>query len=400
MPQKYYNVKETAKLLDITEAQVKQMLDARELHGYRDGADWKFKSEDIERLAKERASRPAAAAEDGADDVLMSELELGGSEISTSGTVIGMDPAERAAVESDIHLADSDVGLSEEKPAAKKPAAPAGKGDVASKVSQFEELNLTLDEDLTLEDTNVVAPAGAAVGGSDSSVDLSGKTLDDDDLVLGGSGTGSDITIAGDSGISLVDPSDSGLSLEEPLNLAGGGEESLELGEDDLVAASTDTGTITQVKSEDDFQLTTLEEVGEADESDSGSQVIALDTEGEGNEAATMIATGGGAVASLLDEDLVGGLGGMPLVGTGLGDVGLGAQPAGVVAGTPLLQPAIFLPEAPYSIWNVLGLLVCTIMLMLVGMLMYDVVLNIWSWQGSHGVNSALMDWVLGLFEK
>ena len=49
---------------------------------------------------------------------------------------------------------------------------------------------------------------------------MSGKKLDDDDLVLGGSGTGSDITIGGDSGISLVDPADSGLSLEEPLNLA------------------------------------------------------------------------------------------------------------------------------------------------------------------------------------
>ncbi len=56
--------------------------------------------------------------------------------------------------------------------------------------------------------------------------------------MLGGSGTGSDITIGGDSGISLVDPADSGLSLEAPLNLAGAGEESLELGEDDLLASA------------------------------------------------------------------------------------------------------------------------------------------------------------------
>ena len=43
---------------------------------------------------------------------------------------------------------------------------------------------------------------------------------DDDDLVI--SGAGSDISVAGDSGINLMSPSDSGLSLEsEPLDLAG-----------------------------------------------------------------------------------------------------------------------------------------------------------------------------------
>ena len=64
----------------------------------------------------------------------------------------------------------------------------------------MEELDLTLDQDLTLEDSNVASAAvGSAPGGS--AVDLSGKKLDDDELVLGGSGTGSDISIGGDSGI-------------------------------------------------------------------------------------------------------------------------------------------------------------------------------------------------------
>ena len=62
------------------------------------------------------------------------------------------------------------------------------------------------------------------------------QKLDNDNLVLGGSGTGSDISIGGDSGIWLVDPKDSGLSLEAPLNLSSG-EESLELGEDDLLGS-------------------------------------------------------------------------------------------------------------------------------------------------------------------
>ena len=64
--------------------------------------------------------------------------------------------------------------------------------------------------------------------------------------MLGGSGTGSDVTIGGDSGISLVDPADSGLSLEEPIGLVAGGEESLELGEDDMLAAMGEAPMLTR----------------------------------------------------------------------------------------------------------------------------------------------------------
>ena len=52
MAQKYYNSAETAKLLGKSVDDVKKMLERRELHGYRDGADWKFKVEDIDALAK------------------------------------------------------------------------------------------------------------------------------------------------------------------------------------------------------------------------------------------------------------------------------------------------------------------------------------------------------------
>ena len=136
-------------------------------------------------------------------------------------------------------------------------------------------------------------------------MDVGGKGLEDDELVLGGSGKGSDVTIGGDSGISLVDPSDSGLSLETPLNLGAVAEESLELGEDDMLATSetADEGAATQLKTDDDFLLTPLEETTDAEESESGSQVIALDTEGD--EGATMVgAAAGVSMAAMLDEDL------------------------------------------------------------------------------------------------
>jgi len=49
MAKKYYDSGETAELLGVSQDEVKQMVQRQELHGYRDGADWKFKVEDIER---------------------------------------------------------------------------------------------------------------------------------------------------------------------------------------------------------------------------------------------------------------------------------------------------------------------------------------------------------------
>ena len=68
------------------------------------------------------------------------------------------------------------------------------------------------------------------------------------------------VTIAGASGISLVDPSDSGLSLDEPVELSGDSE-SLELGEDDMLTLpeESDEG-LDEMPGDDDFLLTPLDE--------------------------------------------------------------------------------------------------------------------------------------------
>ena len=232
MAQKYYNAAEAAKILGVSPADINQMVLRRELYGYKDGADWKFKPEDIERVAAERG---AGGHEDAGDNVLASEIELGHSDPGMSGTVIGAD--KKPFVRRERHPSrgkrretcpgqgrrqrsqSSGKRHRSGRPASSRPEAK--KGDAGSKVSQFEDLDMTLDHDLTLEDSNVAVSPGQArrrptARAGDSAVDLGGKKLDDDDLVLGGSGTGSDISIGGDSGISLVDPADSGLSLEAP----------------------------------------------------------------------------------------------------------------------------------------------------------------------------------------
>ncbi len=69
---------------------------------------------------------------------------------------------------------------------------------------------------------------------------------------------------------------------------------------------------------------------------------------------------------------------------------------APAAAGAPAAAAA---PEAPFSGWNVLGLSLCSVLLLLVGMFMFDLLRNMWSWNGTYAVNSSLMDMVLSWFE-
>ncbi|NLF07671.1 MAG: hypothetical protein GX594_06790 [Pirellulaceae bacterium] len=364
------------------------MLENRELHGYRDGADWKFKAEDIEKIA---VNPPPAEEEEEGGDVLLSDAELGQSDPGLSGTVIGMNGgAAQIVPDSDIRLADSDIEIADQAQSTPIPK-PAATGDS----KPFEELDLTLEEDLTLEDSALMLQGGSGKGDS-SFIDLGdSKSLEEDDnLVLGGSGKGSSLSIGGDSGISLIDPSDSGFSLETPVNL-GASEESLELGEDDLLAtdapASEDSATM--LKADDEFMLTPLEEVADGDDSESGSQVIALDTEGD--ESATMVGSAGASMAAMLDEDISA----QPGLDFGAAPAGagpmLGVQPGAMADGVTLAQTGYSF-EPPYTIWQIIGLALCVIVLMLCGMMMFDLLRTMWSWNEPYSINSSLMDTILG----
>ncbi len=393
MAQKYYNTAETAKLLGKSEEDVKKMLERRELHGYRDGADWKFKAENIDKLAGD--SLPESGAEEGGD-VLLSDAELGQSDTGLSGTVIGLNSGAQVVPDSDIRLAGSDADAAEEgaKPADEKKKAKTPKPTADSKAEKFEELDLSLD------DSTQMLESKPASGGESSFIDLGdSKTLEDDNLVLGGgSSKGSDVTIGGDSGISLVDPSDSGFSLETPVSL-GAAEESLELGEDDMLSAgegaagpaAAEQGAA-ELQTDDEFQLTPLEEVSDAEESESGSQVIALDTEGD--ESGTMVGAGS-SMAAMLDEDVSAQSPlGFETPAGGEGAPVLGGQPASMAEGAALTHPSAF--EPPYTGWQIAGLAVCVLILMFCGMMMFDLLRNMWSWNEAFTINSQLMDTIIG----
>ncbi|HEX4148082.1 MAG TPA: hypothetical protein VHY20_03800, partial [Pirellulales bacterium] len=141
-----------------------------------------------------------------------------------------------------------------------------------------------------------------------------------------------------------------------------------------------------ELKADDDFLLTPLEENIE-DESDSGSQVIMLDTEGEFDDAtATLLASQvpGLSTSMLVDEE-------SPLGGMG----GLGGEMAGARGATmggaagAVMVPAR--PEVQFSALSVVGLAFCSLCLVVCGLMMYDVVRNMWSWDSAYGVDSVIL---------
>ncbi len=444
MAGKFVEPEEAAKMLGMTVDQLGEMRDRREVYPIRDGGAWKYRREDIERLVAERAGggldnlSGAFGGEEQQESILTSELELGESG-STSSTIIGQ-LGNKADPDSDLQLAagssPSTIGLggnnvipgggsselsetSDVRLASNSELGKAGSGLIA----KFEDMD-ALDLDLpSAADSgiNLARPAGGsskklksgeaapgddelAIGsdkgikpGSSKKVGGSGINLvADDDFVLGGSGKGSDITHrTGDSGIQLISAADIGLSLEEaPMDLGSSGVESLRASDDDMILLedSSVSEPVTQLKSDDDFLLSPLDDAT-VDESDSGSQVIALDSEVDFEEAAaTMIGSGKQpAMAAMLEED-IGGL-----------DSGLITDRGGfgqaAFAGGPAFMAAPTVVEAPFSIWNVLFLALCALLLLLCGMMLYDLIRNIWSWDGTYGVNSSLMDTILSWFE-
>lgn len=391
---------EAAAKLGISPEQLIEMRSRGEIYGYRDGGSWKFKEDEVERVLADRAGggsaiggdlddliKPMSLDDDSGDDlssILVSEQELGKSAESTSSTIIGKsaEPAS-GGTDSDIMLAASD----------------STKGSVSDVqlVSPGSDLNLAAASDVQLvggsdlkltDDGGTGKQSGSDVTLGSGKLDFatdSALDLGDDDLVLGGSGIGSDVTLGGgDSGINIASPADSGLSLEEPLDLMGGSsvEGAFELPEDDDVISLSDNladpDEATQLKADEEFLLSPGGDLG-GDESDSGSQVIALeDSEAFDENADTMLRPNQPA---LVVEDA----GGFEAIGAGGGVAPAMSQQYMMTAA----------PEAPYSIWNVLGLLCCVLVLAVTGMLMTDLMRNMWAFDTERVVSTGLMDSLL-----
>ncbi|MEO8498354.1 MAG: helix-turn-helix domain-containing protein [Planctomycetota bacterium] len=470
----FLELNEAAARLGVAPDKLVEMRSNGEIRGFRDGASWKFKDEDIDR-AKAELSDPSGGDDDDllafddtgssldlADDesILVSEEELGHSGEATSSTIIGK-ATEASAEDSDLKLAsagsESDLdltpsghgtdltltggsGIDSDLSLVEPGKGGSGRGSKVTLVPGVGGSGVKLvpdpgsdkgmnrgakagdsaidgvlgdDSELTLESPSSGGTGnlelssdtgGLAAGDLDLSLDSELALSDDDDMVLSGSGGGSSLSLsAGDSGINLSSPTDSGLSLEvdsgiqldsptdsglaldeEPLDLGGSSISSLELPEDDDIVDfdDLDAEAPTSVKKDEEFLLSPSDEMF-MDESDSGSQVIALEDSAAFDQDAATLVPGQALLAETdgLDQQL-GGLGG-----------GAPAMPA--TAPTPAAAAAQAFaaepPQTPYSIWNILGLLAIVMILCLSGIVMTDMLKNMWEWgEGGHDIATGI----------
>ncbi len=453
----FLSPEEAAKRLGITTDELTQLRERREIFGVRDGAGWKYREDEIQRYLEEHAAEaaeadagegggsalqlgePAPAGE--SDSVLLSEEALGQSSLSSSpSTVIGAQGAEATNPESDLQLEEeptvlsepggsdvtlvpsseggsdvalvptpnpageaSDLALADLDELGQTPGpvqeTPQAESEQAGATAQDDELPPLLLEDEQESpaaesgspqaaeelDVSIDTPAPKESQQGDSALEFGASDLvlgesvagasdpllagsagvitpqpgggaedfDEDDLVLGESSESPPATPGlSDSGISLGTADDSGLSLEEPLDLDA----------EELIPSDS-SGEVEDLPSEDEFNLTPALELDDQD-TESGSQVIALDDEPFDAESQTV----------------------------------LSQQPQPEAAVAPVPMPVVA-PEAPFSGWTVTGLAFLTIFMAITGMMMFDLVMHMWSWDGPYTYNSSLMDLVLGLFE-
>jgi hypothetical protein len=233
---------------------------------------------------------------------------------------------------------------------------------------------------------------------SGSSIKLGDEELE----VVLGSKTGSDVTQSpNDSGIQLISPSDSGLSLDEPSAMGSSARRLLDIPADDLASMDVAAEEVPGLKPEEDFMLTAMDDVTE-ESSDSGSQVIALDTDDE--LGGGMFAAAGGP-PSLLEESGSGSLGELSPVLTSGSGFATSSSPqmsaAAMMGAAPVATAAP--AEAPYSGANIAVMSVCLVFLLLCGMMTFDLMRNMWGWNGPYSVNSSILESIgksVGWMEK
>ena len=432
MARKYIGFQEVAALLGISQDDLSDMRSRGEIHGYRDGNTWKFKIEEVQRVASDRGitlGESALAGEvplagdsvflssvdeeldvlsevdsnhgDPGESVLVTEDELNPAdekEQVSPSTVIG---GRNVAKDSDADAPNSDQKLTNDSndegadielvvESSDVLSAGSSSNNLSDNAVQDPQIDNSrvegMSDELTLQpssSSDLAAGESLSLGESDlqladsSSVMSGGEASesvsidldfdDDDDLVLGNPGTGSDVTLTpADSGISLSTPSDTGLSLTDgPLDLSAA-ESALELPEGIVGDEAETSGT------DDDFLLTPVEEASD-EESDSGSQVIAIDSDDSYEEDAA---------------NLLGSVEDVPLSEAD-------AEIGGGVAVSPTIAAPVASLEPKYSITNIIFLSLATILLSITGLCMYDVVRHMWSWEEPYAINSALMDWII-----
>ena len=341
MENRLYTIDEVAQLMGKTPAEINEMRMQGKIYGMRDGASWKFKGQDVEKL---------------------------------------LHPVQEQAYDEDYALA-GDSGLSL---------------DSASEASDVMNAS-SLDINSTLDSSSGISQdAGNVLDIGEDDLVL-GESDVMSDVTLNGESSGINLyKPEGDSGISLDDNELSGALDAGSVAMHS---DSLNVNLDDLVLDDDSLSIIEGASSAslpeegNEFTLTTTPDDVE-DESETGSQVIAL-SENSNDFSDPLMGVGPGAIEGAADGVDMGIDSSVPA-----GEPGLygGVLPPDVTPELIELAREIGKKDKPYTVLNIIGLFLCIVMLTMTLIMSVDLVRNMWSWQGPYQINSNLMDWLLSYF--
>lgn len=344
MAGKFLSLEEAARLLGKSTDEVNRLVDLKKLFPMRDGGTVKFKTDDVERLLRELGEE-ASSASDG----LELELDLDTPRMDLDGGDDGQDQL----------VLDDAVDSIFTSPAPKGPSTSdtgVGQGSGAAKSGSGLELagsgslgggdlvlsDEVLGDDVESEDLSIESIVGASSPALGSGVDLAGGS---GPLAGGLSGIGSGAKPG--SGIG-------GLSGPGLGGLSGGLGSGVSLGESSLADSGVDLGSAASAAkasaSGDDFELG-----GETGDEESASVVIASDS--EAGDSSFFGKTIDGQSSTFGDESSLGSAG----------------------SSEGLVFPTQALEEMSFSVWQIVGLVCCSLLLLFGGFIAYDLVRTIGS---------------------
>ena len=371
----YYNLEKVAEVLSISTAEVNRLREQSKLRGLRDGSTWKFNKEEIHtyladsiraRSSNEKANIPedddfSLADEESVPsfDILVEDAAL-----PDDSDLVSVAPSTR--LPSDLDLAaldhDSDLALAEETHVSAV-AVPQKTEEPAEPASEIAEVLLDEDDASALL---LLSPESYAV------------ELDDESALIDG-GASPQLELADNSGLDVL------LDQEEPSDV-------LDIGKEEYEVSASESA---------DFDLEPSQVVWSGDDSESSSQVIAVDV----------------ALAETMQES-ADSLGLANFDTADFAEFGSGvSSPAGPTSGDPFGMPGVtddfgstftpavaVTPKKPatpveeYSTGMLVALSLTLAVLLLPCLVILDTMIHMWSWEEPFILNGVLMNEIAKLF--
>ena len=363
----YYNLEKVAEVLSVPTAEVNRLREQSKLRGFRDGANWKFNKEEVHtyladsiraRNGNGKTKNPGESDFDLEESASASSFDLLMEEAALPDDSDLVAVSSSARPPSDLDLAaldhDSDLALAEETQISslvvpKKAKAPV---EPASEVIMDDEDSSAL----------VLAEPDSYV-------------VDDESVLTGGSSP--QLGLAGDSGFDVL------LTDEDSSNVLQVEEEKTEISS---VAAA-------------EFELEPSQIVAESDDSESSSQVIAVDV-GLAAQEGTDPFGHTFDVADFAGFDS----------GISVPSEPTSGDPFSSAVGIPDDFNAAFTPVAAvssrkpaarteeYSTGMLVSLASILVVMLLPGLMLLDTMIHVWSWNEPFLLNSILMNTIAGWF--